>query len=132
MEYHNSHLYFTVGSTRYQLDQQSGGSSVAGNYGNIQINRNGTITSPGSDSLNFNAGLSVKGTITSSALTSGRIPYLSTGGLLVDNANLKFDGYIFLAGGATYDGYDNVGYGGNGVNFSGRIKQDNSNNYLNY
>lgn len=24
MEYHNSHLYFTIGSTRYQLDQQSG------------------------------------------------------------------------------------------------------------
>lgn len=24
MEYHNSHLYFTIGSTRYQLDQQGG------------------------------------------------------------------------------------------------------------
>lgn len=29
MEYHSSHLYFTIGSTRYQLDQQGGGGSVA-------------------------------------------------------------------------------------------------------
>lgn len=29
MEYHGSHLYFTIGSTRYQLDQQGGGGSVA-------------------------------------------------------------------------------------------------------
>lgn len=28
MEYHSSHLYFTIGSTRYQLDQQSGSGSV--------------------------------------------------------------------------------------------------------
>jgi hypothetical protein len=27
MEYDTSHLYFTIGSTRYQLDQQSGGSA---------------------------------------------------------------------------------------------------------
>jgi len=31
IEYHSSHLYFTIGSTRYQLDQQSGGGgSTAG------------------------------------------------------------------------------------------------------
>lgn len=29
LEYHSSHLYFTIGSTRYQLDQQGGGGSVA-------------------------------------------------------------------------------------------------------
>ncbi len=28
IEYHSSHLYFTIGSTRYQLDQQSGSSGV--------------------------------------------------------------------------------------------------------
>ncbi len=27
MEYHNSHLYFTIGSTRYQLDQQGAGAA---------------------------------------------------------------------------------------------------------
>ena len=34
-EYHTSHLYFTIGSTRYQLDQQSG---VAGANTQIQFN----------------------------------------------------------------------------------------------
>lgn len=28
LEYHSSHLYFTIGSTRHQLDQQSGGGGV--------------------------------------------------------------------------------------------------------
>lgn len=28
LEYHSSHLYFTIGSTRYQLDQQGGGSGI--------------------------------------------------------------------------------------------------------
>lgn len=32
IEYHNSHLYFTIGSTRYQLDQQSGVTSSGGSY----------------------------------------------------------------------------------------------------
>lgn len=36
MEYHGSHLYFTIGSTRYQLDQQGGGvSSVSGTSNRI-------------------------------------------------------------------------------------------------
>jgi hypothetical protein len=30
LEYHSSHLYFTIGSTRYQLDQQSGGGGGSG------------------------------------------------------------------------------------------------------
>lgn len=29
-EYHSSHLYFTIGSTRYQLDQQGGGGGISG------------------------------------------------------------------------------------------------------
>lgn len=31
IEYHGSHLYFTIGSTRYQLDQQGGGVTIATN-----------------------------------------------------------------------------------------------------
>lgn len=30
LEYHSSHLYFTIGSTRYQLDQQGGSSTLSG------------------------------------------------------------------------------------------------------
>ncbi len=37
-------------------------------------------------------GLTSSGNVTFSALTSGRVPYASTGGLLVDSANLTFDG----------------------------------------
>ena len=74
MEYHSSHLYFTIGSTRYQLDQQGGGGGTpAGNFGNVQINRNSLFTTPASDSLNFSAGLSIKGTLTATSLASGAI-----------------------------------------------------------
>jgi len=37
--------------------------------------------------------------ITDSGLTSGRVPYASTAGLLVDDANLTFDGTTLTAGG---------------------------------
>jgi hypothetical protein len=42
-------------------------------------------------------GLTSSGNITLSALTSGRVPYASTGGLLVDSANLLFDGTTLTA-----------------------------------
>lgn len=35
LEYHSSHLYFTIGSTRYQLDQQSG--AFGGTISNLRI-----------------------------------------------------------------------------------------------
>jgi hypothetical protein len=37
LEYHSSHLYFTIGSTRYQLDQQGGGASAVGGTGAVQF-----------------------------------------------------------------------------------------------
>jgi len=37
-------------------------------------------------------GLTSSGNVTLSALTSGRVPYASTGGLLVDSANLLYRG----------------------------------------
>jgi len=43
-----------------------GGGSPAGNYGNIQINRNSAFSSPASDSLTFTDKLSVKGSVTAS------------------------------------------------------------------
>jgi len=44
-------------------------------------------------------GLTSSGNVTLSALTATRVPYASTGGLLVDSANLTFDGTILTAGG---------------------------------
>lgn len=69
-----------------------GGGSPAGNYGNVQLNRNGALATPASDSLDFDAGLSIKGSLTVSSLTSGRVPIISTSGLITDNANLTFSG----------------------------------------
>ena len=45
-----------------------GGGSPAGNYGNIQINRNGAFATPGTDSLDFDAGLYIKGVLSATAL----------------------------------------------------------------
>lgn len=67
-----------------------GGGSPAGNYGNVQLNRNGALATPASDSLDFDAGLSIKGSLTVSSLTSGRVPFISTSGLITDDAKLTF------------------------------------------
>lgn len=48
-----------------------GGGSPAGNYGNVQLNRNGSFATPGSDSLNFLAGLYIKGSLSATALAIG-------------------------------------------------------------
>lgn len=49
----------------------SGGTSPAGNYGNVQLNRNSTFATPASDSLGFSGGLSVKGIGTFTGLLTG-------------------------------------------------------------
>lgn len=41
-EYHGSHLYFTIGSTRYQLDQQAASISD-GDKGDITVSSSGTV-----------------------------------------------------------------------------------------
>ena len=50
------------------------GGSPAGNYGDVQLNRNGAFATPASDSLRFTSGgLSIKGTLTVSSRASGAI-----------------------------------------------------------
>jgi hypothetical protein len=63
-------------------------------------------------------GLTSSGNITLSALTSGRVTYASTGGLLVDSANLLFDGTTLTANALTVT--NNVALSGgtaNGVTY---------------
>jgi len=50
-----------------------GGGSPAGNYGNIQINRNGAFATPGTDSLDFDAGLYIKGALSATAIPTGGV-----------------------------------------------------------
>jgi hypothetical protein len=47
IEYHSSHLYFTIGSTRYQLDQQGGGSGDVTKVGTPTDNQIGVWTGDG-------------------------------------------------------------------------------------
>jgi hypothetical protein len=75
-----------------------GSTSPGGNSGNIQINRNGIFTAPGSDSLNFVGGLQVKGTLSVSALTNAygdkQVRWNSSTGLIsyIDTlADITFD-----------------------------------------
>jgi hypothetical protein len=65
MEYHSSHLYFSIGSTRYQLDQQGGligstisgktilgyGSAIAAGAGGVCIGSNTNLTGDGLQSV---------------------------------------------------------------------------------
>jgi len=49
-------------------------------------------------------GLTSSGNITLSSLTSGRVPYASTGGLLVDSANMTFNGTTLTVAGLSNTG----------------------------
>jgi len=68
------------------------------------------------DALSYGRAATVS-TLTNSALTSGRVPYASTAGLLVDSANLTFNGTTLTAntiGAFTLSG--TVAGGGNQIN----------------
>lgn len=57
----NSGYVLTTNGSGIATFQAASASSPAGNYGNIQINRNGAFDTPGGDSLSFTAGLNVIG-----------------------------------------------------------------------
>lgn len=54
-------------------------------------------------------GLTSSGNVTLSALTATRIPYASTGGLLVDSANMTFDGTTLTVAGLSNTGNTTLG-----------------------
>ena len=93
----------------------SGGSSTspAGNFGNLQINRNGAFATPGSDSLDFESatGLSVKGNIN------------STG-------QVKLSDGTFGSGGNPALTFTNDGTVGFALNGAGNLVYTNSNSAL--
>jgi hypothetical protein len=94
LEYYNSHLWFTIGSTRYQLDQQGGGggslTSTYIGYGS------GTNTLTGEAAFTYNAtdnkmtvdriGLTGQASAPAGSVTNGDVYYNTT--------NLDFQGRI--------------------------------------
>lgn len=120
-------IIFNIAGTRYAIKDSTGGGgggSPAGNYGNVQLNRNSALATPASDSLSFTAGsgLNVKGKY----LVSGtQVVYLppsmtatsvyGSGGTSLSHASGNQGYYNTLvgiaAGGAMTTGYMNVGVG---------------------
>ena len=76
-----------------------------------------TIAWNGSDFVKvYNlGGAGVFTSVTDSSLTSGRVPYASTGGLLADSANLTFNGTILTANTLNLTNQLTTTYGGTGL-----------------
>lgn len=114
IEYHGSHLYFTIGSTRYQIDQQAGGSGWAvtgtttltggvtiAQAGNDILFHNGNILfGPTSSTITANTKVDIRGTGTGTnkafrIADSGNTQRLQ----ILDNGRATFYSSSALAGG---------------------------------
>lgn len=90
LEYNGTHLYFSIGSTRYQLDQQSGGSGVTSVTGTTNRITSSGGTTPAIDisaSYVGQTSITTLGTLTTGATGSGFTVALSSStitGTLVD------------------------------------------------
>jgi hypothetical protein len=73
--------------------------------------------------VNIIGGTATLSSVTDSGLTSGRVTYASTGGLLTDNANMVFDGTNFGVGGAP----TSLIHGQQSTNGSASLRLDNVN-----
>jgi len=70
-------------------DFGGGSTSPAGNYGNLQINRNGAFATPGSDSLDFTTGLDIKGHVNVSATSTTGIQFGGTTRIYDDGSKMR-------------------------------------------
>lgn len=59
IEYHSSHLYFTIGSTRYQLDQQAGSGTVTATGGSLTVNA--VVLGAGTTDTKVSTGITTNG-----------------------------------------------------------------------
>lgn len=97
-----TNVTFTIADSSITINASGGGggSSPAGNFGNVQINRNSLFATPASDSLTFSGGLSVKGTGTFTGLVT-----VPTSGLRINATTVTSTGtqlnYLNAATGTT-------------------------------
>lgn len=94
----NSGYVLTTNGSGIATFQAAGGGSPAGNYGNIQINRNSIFSTPASDSLTFSsATLAVKGAltttgaITASGNVAGNLGLFTSGVRTGNNTNFYWN-----------------------------------------
>lgn len=59
IEYHSSHLYFTIGSTRFQLDQQAGSGTVTATAG--ALTTNAVVLGAGTTDTKVSTGITTNG-----------------------------------------------------------------------
>jgi hypothetical protein len=136
-------FYKDTGGTVQVLAGKGGTGVVAGSNTQVQFNNSGVFgASSGltwngsvlaatgfSGPLNGSVGASTPSTgvftsVTDSGLTSGRVTYASTGGLLADSASLTFDGTTLTAGGLATAGTVTLSGGtANGVGYLNGSKQ---------
>lgn len=100
LEYHSSHLYFTIGSTRYQLDQQTGTALDSGTYtptGTIGVNVS-AVTPSQSQYMRVGNTVTVSGKLSFTTSASGvsrftiSVPVASNFGALEDAAGVATGG----------------------------------------
>jgi len=97
-----TNVTFTIADSSITINSSGGGGGTpAGNFGNVQINRNSLFSSPASDSLSFiSGGLSVKGTGTFTGLVT-----VPTSGLRINATTVTSTGtqlnYLNAATGTT-------------------------------
>ena len=95
-----TNVTFTIADSSITINSSGGGGTPAGNFGNLQINRNSLFATPASDSLTFSGGLSVKGTGTFTGLVT-----VPTSGLRINATTVTSTGtqlnYLNAATGTT-------------------------------
>lgn len=95
IEYHGSHLYFTIGSTRYQLDQQSGGgslSAITAASGTNTINNAGYAQEWQWNSLAGDIGLKLSSTSTAAASNAQALLEVNLSGANATSTQTTYSG----------------------------------------
>jgi hypothetical protein len=100
-------LYYEDSSGVVRVLASKSTGSIGGSTTQVQFNNSGSLG--GSSGLTWDGSFLTTSSIKNSALTSGRVTYAGTSGLLQDSANLTFDGTMVSAPVARFGTYTAFG-----------------------